>query len=68
VELLDSVIQRPVIIALAITGALLATFGSYTKTRDGDTGKSRRLIILGYAITALSMVLFIIAGFRSAYV
>jgi len=65
--LIDAILQRPVIIALAILGASIATFGSYHKARYGDTPRSQRLIVVGYAITAISVVVFIVAGFRSAW-
>jgi len=65
--LIDAILQRPVIIALAIIGASIATLGSYHKARHGDTTRSQRLIVVGYAVTALSVVVFIVAGFRSAW-
>lgn len=99
VEFLIQISQRPLVIALAITGALLVIAGSLiakpqtgrgpgaggARGRAGNTPQprydqnghvieppadaqtmwSRRLSQAGYAITFVSIVLFIIAGFVS---
>lgn len=66
-ELLMSLAQRPVVIALAIIGALLVTVGSLTQgprnapPRPVGTWLSR----IGYVATAVSIFLFIVAGYLS---
>jgi hypothetical protein len=78
IDALIFVSQRPVVITLAIFGALLVMAGSLTQKRTGDQSGaarrstdnrvrplSRRLTTFGYAITAASVLLFIIAGFVS---
>ena len=69
-ELVDEVLDRRVIIALAVLGAVLATLGSYLM-REGsgvDPSRARFILRIGYAIAWLSVAIFIIAGFRSAWV
>jgi multisubunit Na+/H+ antiporter MnhE subunit len=63
-ELLYAVLQREVIIASAIVGAIVATVGSFMMPRAGaDTAERGRLLLhLGYAITGASVFLFILAG------
>jgi hypothetical protein len=62
--LLDAVVKREVVIGLALAGAGLAMIGSLQKTR-GSPAVSRALIYLGYAVTGASVLIFIVAGFRS---
>lgn len=62
-EFLTLLTQRPVIIVLAITGAILVTAGSYMGKPGEQSPTARRISILGYVITGLSVVLFIVAGF-----
>lgn len=64
-EFLTFIAQRPVVIALAITGALLVTAGSYMAKPGHTTARSRSVTRVGYVLTGLSMVLFITAGFLS---
>jgi hypothetical protein len=65
--LLEALTRREIVVALAITGAVLATLGSAFRGRL----KRRRqrlanvAVYLGYAITGASVALFITAGFRS---
>lgn len=65
IEFLTFIAQRPVVIALAITGALLVTAGSYMAKPGHTTVRSRSVTKLGYVLTGLSVVLFITAGFLS---
>jgi hypothetical protein len=60
-------LQREVIVTLAIVGALIATVGSAMTGRAGVQGAAlcRHVVRVGYAITFASMALFIIAGFLS---
>lgn len=62
-EILTLITQRPVIIVLAITGALLVSASSFIAKPGADTQSSRRLSNAGYAVTGLSILLFIVAGF-----
>lgn len=65
-DLLDVLLQREVIISLAIVGAILATLGSYLlrdKSRV-DRRTARLVLRAGYGVAWLSVVLFIAAGFR----
>jgi hypothetical protein len=64
-DLLDSLTQRPVFIALAVTGAVLATAGNIISQRASDNYKriGRFVLRLGYGLAWCSVALFIIAGF-----
>lgn len=76
-DFLFLITQRPIVITFAIIGALLVTAGSLVakpaQTRqdpneepsDGQSRLSRTLTRTGYAITMVSITLFIIAGFIS---
>lgn len=67
-ELFDAVVSRPVIIALAIFGAMAATAGSYLDRRTRVPRRLARTVLYGgYAIAWSSVALFIVAGFRQAY-
>lgn len=64
--------QRPVVITLAVLGALLVTAGALAQKPKAARSISahqrpiaRRLTTSGYAITFASILLFIIAGFVS---
>lgn len=78
IDLLITLSQRPIVVALAIIGALLVTAGSLLakpRPKQGSKAASpggeedsvlpRWLTQLGYAVTFTSIVLFIIAGFVS---
>jgi hypothetical protein len=60
-------LSRPVIIALAITGAIVATIGSMLMREGSPVApqKARVIMIAGYVVTGLSMLGFIAAGFLS---
>jgi len=62
---MEIVLTRPVIIGLAIAGALFATAASVLQTK-GKVGaeRARRLNLTGYVLMGLSMALFIIVGLR----
>ena len=64
-EILGLIASRPVVIALAVLGAVLATLGNHWINRPGRLGErgARLLLRLGYGITGASVVLFIVAGF-----
>lgn len=65
--LLDALVRREVVIALAIAGAALATLGSAARGRLKPKGRglANLVVYAGYAITGVSMLLFIGAGFRA---
>ncbi|MBU2582096.1 MAG: hypothetical protein KJ622_10295 [Alphaproteobacteria bacterium] len=76
IDLLIQISQRPIVITLAIAGALLVTAGSLVaKPRGSDTPEpavddargtlARRLTNIGYVVTMVSVALFIVAGFVS---
>lgn len=57
---------RPVVIALAIIGAIVSTLGTVLETRGKiDSQRARKLNQAGYVAMGVSMLLFIIAGFRA---
>jgi hypothetical protein len=64
---LGFLLDRSTIAALAITGAVLALIASLLLRRATATraGAARLLLRSGYAITWVSIALFIIAGFVS---
>lgn len=68
-ELVDEILDRRVIIALAVLGAIVATLGSYLMREGSRVGPAhaRMLLRIGYGIAWLSVAIFIIAGFRSAW-
>ena len=65
IEALSLVSQRPVIIALAMVGALLVVAASLMpETREGSQRVLPQILTrAGYTITVVSMLLFITAGF-----
>jgi hypothetical protein len=70
-EVLTPVLQREVMIALAVVGVLAATAGSYMLGRSKREGRSgsrlgRFVLRSGYACTCGSIVIFIVAGFVGA--
>ena len=66
-ELLTSLAQRPVVIALAISGALLVTAGSLMQGPRTAPPRPFGLWLsrIGYALTFVSILLFIVAGYMS---
>ena len=65
-ELAQLVFQRPVVIGLALAGAVIATLGSFLGRRHGKGHRGAALLIkLGYGITFASVLIFIVAGFMS---
>jgi hypothetical protein len=61
VELLALIAGRPVVIALAVVGAIMATLGRHPG-RLGERG-ARFVLHLGYGLSGASVALFIVAGF-----
>ena len=66
--LLGLLLDRTVIVALAVLGAGVATYGNHllrgASSRE-DARTARHVLHAGYAITAASVMLFIVAGFTS---
>ena len=62
---MDFLLQRGVVVTLAVVGAVLSTAASVLRSRGrlGDSG-ARGLNYAGYAFMGLSMALFVLAGFR----
>lgn len=65
-ELLDPLLTRAGVIGLAVIGAALAMAGSYWKFRGGGIAATV-LHWGGYACTGVSIVLFIVIGYRGGY-
>ena len=63
-DLLQVVSSKPVVVLLAVIGALMVTAGSWNRV-SGFLGRGGTTFIvrLGYGMTGLSVLLFIIAGF-----
>ncbi len=67
-ELLDAVLQRSVVVALAIIGAIMATVGSVL-LREGsriNPRTGRFVLRLGYALAWVSISIFVVMGFRGS--
>ena len=64
-ELLDLLLQRNVIIALAIGGGLIAVVGNYLLRKESsvDPKTGRFVLRAGYAVSWISVALFIAVGF-----
>jgi len=61
----DLLLTRPVIIGLAIAGALFAVAASALQTRGKvSPERARQLNLAGYVLMGLSMALFITVGLR----
>lgn len=62
---MEFLLQRGVVIALALAGAVLSTAASLLQSRGrlGERG-ARKLNYAGYAFMGLSMALFVAAGLR----
>jgi len=60
---MELLLTRPVVVALAVLGAVLATAASVLQTRGlvGERG-ARFLNYAGYAFMGASMLLFVLAG------
>ena len=64
---MEALLERWVVIGLAVIGAVLSTAASLLHARGTlGQGGARNLNYAGYAFMGVSMVLFIIAGFTGA--
>lgn len=65
-DLLDALTRREVVVGLAVVGAAVATIGSVARGRAASPpGWAQAVVYAGYAVTGISVLLFIVAGFRS---
>lgn len=60
--MLEHVLQREVVIALAIVGAVAATLGSWLMRRIAGSTMAKAIYFGGYGATGISVLLFILAG------
>lgn len=64
---MELLLARPVVIGLAIAGALFAVAASMLQVKGKITAeRARRLNLTGYVLMGLSMALFIWVGLRGA--
>jgi len=62
----DWLVTRETVITLAVLGAVASTAASALQVRGKiSAGRARQLNIVGYVLMGLSMLLFIIAGYRT---
>ncbi len=58
----EQLLQREVVISLAVIGAIAATAGSVMRNRAAPSAAGLVLYWGGYTVTGISIALFIIAG------
>jgi drug/metabolite transporter (DMT)-like permease len=62
--MIELLLSRTTVITLAVLGALFAALASLLQRRAGSSSpRAKQLNALGYLFMAVSMVLFIVAGF-----
>jgi predicted membrane channel-forming protein YqfA (hemolysin III family) len=62
----DWLVTRETVITLAVLGAVASTAASALQVRAKiSAARARQLNVLGYVLMGISMLLFIIAGYRS---
>ena len=61
---MDVIFSRPVVITLAVIGAIASTLATSLRPRIGPA-RAKQLNAAGYGFMGVSMLLFIIAGFRA---
>ena len=60
---MELLLTKPVVVTLAVVGAVLSTLASYLQTRGHVTEKTgRALNWAGYGVMGASMLLFVLAG------
>ena len=63
---MDWLLTREVVVGLAILGALPSVAASVLEARGGITPtRAKQLNLAGYVLMGLSMLLFIVVGFRA---
>jgi len=63
---MDWLLARPTIIGLAATGGALSILAMALRARPGRESLAKRADMGGYVFMGISMLLFIIVGFRGA--
>jgi hypothetical protein len=62
----DWLVTRETVITLAVLGAVASTAASALQVRSKiSAARARQLNVAGYVLMGISMLLFIIAGYRS---
>jgi hypothetical protein len=60
---MELLLTKPVVVSLAVLGAILSSLASYLQTRGRVTEKTgRALNYAGYGVMGASMLLFVLAG------
>ena len=63
---MEVLVDRRVVIGLAVAGAVFSTAASVLQARGRiDAARARQLNVAGYLLMGASMALFIVAGFRA---
>ena len=63
---MDWLVTRETVITLAVLGAVASTAASALQVRNRiSAARARQLNVVGYVLMGISMLLFIIAGYRS---
>ena len=63
---MDWLLTREVVVGLAVLGALPSVAASVLEARGGiSSARARKLNLVGYGLMGISMLLFIIVGFRA---
>jgi len=64
---MELLLTKPVVVALAVVGALLAVGASALRAGGKlNDAQARRLSLAGYVAMGASMLLFVLAGLRGA--
>ena len=63
---MEVLLTKPVVVALAILGAVLSSLASFLQTRGRVSEKTARVLnYAGYGVMGVSMLLFVLAGLWS---
>ena len=63
---MEWLLTREVVVGLAVLGALPSVVASVLEARGGiSPARAKQLNLVGYGLMGISMLLFIIVGFRS---
>ena len=63
---MEWLLTREAVITLAVVGAILSVAASVLQVRGATNAlRARQFNLAGYALMAISMILFIVIGFRS---
>lgn len=60
--MLEHLLQRELVIALAVVGAVVSTLGSWTRSKNAMSPWGMLLHWGGYGVTGVSVLLFVLAG------